>query len=262
MRKSISGIWKLPKKSASYSSISRAAEIINALSGGSLRLTDIAKKLNTSYSTTHRLLKALDVTGFVAQDPITRRYLLGHFIVSLTAGVIDTYQILVICAKDEMNYLRDKTGETVALMIRLGTERMILKELASKQEIRFALGNGHIAPIHIGADGIVLLSLLAENELETLLKSMKHANMTTNTVIDKGALRKEVAKAAKQGYETSVSSVVPGAACLAVPIKGYQLPVALSIYGPENRFPHAMKCLEDAKECADRISGKLKEMTR
>ena len=168
---------------------------------------------------------------------------------------------LIICASDDIKHLRDLSGETVSLVIRVGGERMVLEELPSNQPIRFTLGMGAVAPIYVGSSGMVLLSELAKSDLEVLLKSVKLVPLTPNTITDKEALIKKVEETRKQGYATSFGTQVPAAAGLAVPIKGYLMPVAMCIYGPENRFANIMNCLKDLKESAGRISSKLREGT-
>jgi hypothetical protein len=103
--------------------IFRAAEILNMLSLGRNRITDICQELGLSKGTVHRLLKTLEQCGFVFLDPITHQYYLGHLIIKLSSNPDITHQNLIVCAYDEMKMLRDKSGETTALFIPIGNRR-------------------------------------------------------------------------------------------------------------------------------------------
>lgn len=241
-------------------SIFRASDILNGIRDGAGTLTDISNKVNLNKTTTYRLLKTLEALGFVAQDPVTRRYHLGHMIVHLASSPTILHQRLRVYAFDEMKYLRDLSGETVAIQIKVGVQRMILEELPSKQHIRFTLGNGFVIPLYTGAGGKVLLSELPESEIEWILNGTKLVSMTTNKIIDKETLINAIRKVKQRGYAISFGETIVGNAGIAVPIRNYACPVALGIFGPEVRFrKNMMNCLKDLRESADRISKKLLE---
>jgi DNA-binding IclR family transcriptional regulator len=64
-------------------SITKGADILRNLSEGIDRISDLSKNLQLSKSTAHRLLKTLEISELVMQDPITRRYYLGPLILKL-----------------------------------------------------------------------------------------------------------------------------------------------------------------------------------
>jgi len=242
-------------------SVVRATEILKCLGNGVERLTDISSKLNLNKATTYRLLKTLEVSGFVFQDPVTQRFYLGHMIVQLASNPTISHQRLIICAFDDMQYLRDLTGESVGLQIKVGAQRMFLEVLPSNQNIRFTLEKGYVAPLHIGAGGKVLLSELPENERQMILDSTKLVILRTNKIIDKEALRREVNQIKKKGYAITFGETIPGSGGISIPIKNYVCPVVLGIFGPEDRIKkNLMNFLKMVKESAERISGKLLEM--
>ena len=224
------------KKSNSINSIIRASEVLKSLSKGLNRISDIAEELNLSKSTTHRLLNTLEKVNLVFQDPIRHRYYLGHQILSLSSNPLIAHQGLVTCAFEDVQYLQGLTEETVVIHIRTGLQRVCLEELPSSHNIKYTAGRGNIAPIYTGAAGKILLSELANDELDMLFKNIKLVKVATNTITNKIDLKKEIEKVRWQGYATSFGERVNGSACLSVPIKNYITPVALSILGPDNRF--------------------------
>src|SRR4030042_946536 len=134
-------------------SVYRAAEILSMLSAGKNRITDIGKELNLSKSTTHRLLKTLENFGFVFQDPFSHQYFLWHVIIELASNPLTTHQNLIVCAYEEMKRLREISGETVTIHIRIGTQRICLEEMQANQNIRYEGGRGSVSPIYAGSAG-------------------------------------------------------------------------------------------------------------
>jgi len=241
-------------------SVVRASDILKSLGNGAEMLTDISKTVNLNKTTTHRLLKTLEASGFVVQDPVTQRYYLGHMIVRIASSPTISHQRLIVYAFDEMKYLRDLSGETVILQIKVGAQRMILEELPSNQPIRFTLRKGSVTPIYIGSGGKVLFSQLPESERQMIMNGIKLVSMTTNKIIDKEALANELNRIKKEGYAIAFSESMVGSASMSVPIKNYVCPAALGVCGPEVRFREKMmNSLKELRESADRISRKLSE---
>lgn len=241
-------------------SVVRATEILKCLGDGLERLTDISKKLNLSKTTTYRLLKTLEVSGFAIQDPVTQRFYVGHLVVQLASNPYISHHWLLICASDDIQRLRDLSGESVGLQVKIGTQRMFLEVLLSNQSIRLTFDKGFVAPLHIGAGGKVLLSELPENERQMILDHTK-VTMRTNEIIDKEALIREVNQIKTKGYAITFSETIPGSGGISVPIKNYICPVALGVFGPEERIKKNMTdLLKMVKESADRISRKLSEL--
>jgi len=242
-------------------SITKGADILRSLSDGIDRISDLSSKLNLSKSTTHRLLKTLQKSEFVMQDPFTRRYYLGPLILKLASRPIIAHQNLIVCAFEEMKYLRDFSRETVVLHIRIGLERICLEELQSPENIKYTAGKGSVAPIYTGSAGKILLSELKNNELQLLVENLQLNPIGPHTITDKKILLKELEKVRKQGYSTSFGERIPGSASISVPIKNYICPVALSVLGPDNRFSlnMMMDVLKEMKKSSSRISKKLIE---
>ena len=247
------------KSPPTVKSVSRAMDVLESIRNGTNTLTDISRRANLGKTTTYRLLKTLQASGFVTQDPVTQHYYLGHMIFRLASDITTLHQRLILCAYDEMEHLRELTGETVSLQIKVGGQRVLLEELPSKQHIKLTLGHGFATPLHIGSGGKALLSQLPENEIQMILNCTRLVGMTTNKIIDKDELLNEIRKIKEEGYSITFGESLVGNAGLAVPIKNYEYPAALSIFGPDYRFNRdiMMKFLKELKNSADRISKKL-----
>ncbi len=247
--------------SKNIQSVLKAADILKSLSEGIARVTDLSKRLRLNKSTAYRLLRSLETAGLASQDPINRRYYLTPLTIEIGMRPILNHQKLIICASPEMRHLRDLTGETVGLFIRLGLERICIEEMQSLQEIKFTMGRGFVTAIYAGASGKLLLSELDRDELRLLLKNISLISIGPNTTTDKNLLIEELKQIKKQGYAKSIAERIPGSASISVPVANYICPAALSVLGPDYRLSAdvMMGFLNEIRDCSSRISKKLKE---
>jgi IclR family KDG regulon transcriptional repressor len=240
-------------------SIIRATDILTCLSEGIAKLTDISQKLELSKGTTHRFLKTLEIAGFATQDPLTRQYCLGHRILKLALNPMVSHRNLILCSLEDLEHLRDISGETAILHIPNGNKRIVLEEVESHHPIRFFGGKGDSAPIYAGASGKVLLSEFNERDRTIFLKNIPLIPLTPQTITDMALLLEELVEIRKLGYAKSSGEVMNGTAAISVPIKNYACPVALSLVGPEGRFLNKrISFLDDLKKSAKNISNKVK----
>lgn len=246
----------IDKKPALVRSVARAADILKTLGDGVYTLREICARLDLSKATVHRLLRALEASGLVVHDILTRQYLLGPLVVKLASNPLIAHESLRMCSLDEMSHLRDVTGETVALQIRVGMLRLFLEEVPSLQSIRHVVGKGHVAPIYSGSAGRILLSELPKGELDKILKHITTI-LPSKTQVDTRLLVKEIETARTQGYSVALGEHVPGGAGISVPIKNYVCPVALSVFGPGSRFKNPLIILNELKASGERISRNL-----
>jgi DNA-binding IclR family transcriptional regulator len=240
-------------------SILRASEILRCIADGTCRITRIASQTNLSNSTVHRLIKTLQAEGFVEQDPLTLKYTLGPMLITLTMNPLITHASLVSCAVPEMERLRQISGETVGLVIRLGLQRLQLEELPSERVLKYSVGKGFVEPVYLAASSKVLLAQLSFEDREKILEVIEKKGLLEKKGIRKVDLLKEVCQAKKNRYAVSFEEIVPGASSIAVPVNGYVVPVAICIFGPIERFD--MKCMQkvlpDLKEASRNITKNI-----
>jgi len=223
-------------KQKNVNTIVKAADILKTITKGINQSSSIAGNLGLSRSTTHRLLKTLQVAEFVVQDPITLRYSLGPFVHYLADYSNRYHHNLILCALPEMEKLRNITGETIVIVIRVGIRRMYLEELPSFHPLKYAAGKGYSPPVYAGATGKVLLSQMPSPELVRLIGTIRLKKIGPNTITDRAILLKEIENIRRKGYAVSYSELVEGAASAAVPISNYSQPIAMCVLGPENRM--------------------------
>ena len=242
-------------------SILRAADILKCITEGMNQSSIMADSLGLSRSTTHRLLKTLQTAGFVFQDPLNLHYNVGPLIHHLADFSARSHQILSFCAVGEMEKLRRATDETVALVIRVGLNRMQLEEFPSLHPLKYTAGNGYTAPIYAGSTGKLLLTQMPHQEMLQILDNLSLVKVGPNTITERHDIMKELEKVRRQGYAISYAEIVPGSASIAVPIRKYSQPVAMCVIGPQDRMSNRIdEILKKAKRAASAIDRRLKDM--
>lgn len=240
--------------------LDRAVKVIICLSEGLNGVIEIANRLSLSKATVHRILQTLEKSEMVIREPVTRKYYLGPTFFSISSSLWVAHQGLVAVAFDEMWQLREITGESVALQIRSGLQRILLEELESRQSYRYSLGRDYSAPLYTGSGGVVMLAQMSKSELDSLLSSLQIIKTGPGAVKGKKELIGEVNKAQEKGYALSTETAQVGTAGISVPVNNYFYPVALSVFGPKNRLENMILHIEEIKERGVRISNRVSQI--
>jgi len=165
---------------------------------GELGVSEIARRLGLDKSSVHRFLVALKRKGFVVDNPRTRRYGLGFR--ALELGRALTLQMsLEQQALPFLRELRDALGETIALSRRVGGRRVHIMQVESAQAIRRTIPIGVPLPLHVGANGKVLLAFLPQEEREAMFRLSVSEGPPLSSA-DVAALRAEFVETARRGY--------------------------------------------------------------
>jgi IclR family transcriptional regulator, KDG regulon repressor len=243
--------------------IHRAAKVITCISNGINSLSDIADSCQLSKSTVHRLLKALEKSRFIIYNTFNRQYLIGDLITDIAARPETYHDYLKICTGKAMEELAAVTEETVMMCVMVGLRQVRVLSIPSKHDLRVVEGTRKVAYIFAGAGSQVLLAQLKDDELKASLKYFKMEKLPNNTPLDTKTLLARIYKIREQGYAVSVGERIPGAICVAAPVRNYVLPVSLIIVGPECRMKDKMEGFIDLLiTVADRISCNLIDIFR
>lgn len=239
-------------------SIVIASEVLKCLCDGTYRIADIVRKRGYNKSTVHKVLKSLEIVGFVTQDKLTRQYFPGPQFQRLTLSPVKIHQALIFQASENMEKLRDVTNETVSLWISQGASRINIHMFESNHIVGHIPKLGDVAPIYSGAAGKVLLSETDDKDLQTLLNKIILNPVISTISASKDSLLKELDKIRNQGYAWSTGETFKGISAIAVRIKYSACPVALLVAGPEVRMKEMETFLIDKIiECSASISSKL-----
>jgi len=226
-----------PRRPLTSEVAERALDVLICFIGadGELGVSEIARRLNIDKSSVHRFLVALKRKGFVVDNPRTRRYGLGYRALELSRAL--TLQMnLEQQAFPYLRELRDAIGETAGLSVRVGNKRVHVAQIESTHEIRRTIHIGLPLPLHLGANGKVLLAFLPPEQRESLL-ALSLADGPTLTPEAFDALHRELDTTARDGYSITEGERVPGSRSMAAPVWTWQQDViAILVSGPEGRF--------------------------
>lgn len=182
-----------------------------------VRVTYLAKKLEMTQATTHRLLQSLVLEGLVEQDAQNKLYRLSLelFCLAAQAGAVSDLRTL---ARPALLRLNARLGDTVLLLVRSGFDAVCLDRLEGEYPIRTFTGDvgGRVA-LGVGQAGMAILAHLPEAEREEVLRynlpRIRHYN-----IYDEVYLRTEIDRARAQGYYGKSSGLLEGMAGLAIPV--------------------------------------------
>ncbi|MGW1992433.1 IclR family transcriptional regulator [Embleya sp. NPDC001921] len=202
-----------PRAPSGAQAVQRALGILHCFraTGTDLSASDIARRMDLSVSTAHRLARTLVGAGFLDQDDRTSRYRLGPVVAEL--GLLAYHQRGLHHAAPELEQLSRRTSATSDLAIRSGRHALVLVG----SSVQPGTGLGLRRPLHSTALGKVLLAWAdpADGGLEPLLPL---APQTERTIVDPVALRAQLQAARAIGYALNDGESVPGVRTLAVPI--------------------------------------------
>jgi len=228
--------------------VDRVCDLLDTLraAAGPLTLTEVAEAIGLPKSSTLRYLASLEARRYVLRSGDT--YQLG----SAFQPVHDEYLERVReAALPHLLRLRDHFGETVNLGALAGDEVVHVEVVESTQSVRLAASRGDRAPLHSTAIGKVLAGTLDPSRLDSLLKRPLQ-RVTGNTVVDPTALRAELARVVEQGYGFDDCENQPDGRCVAIPLPGLAVPMALSVSAPSSRLSSgrmASRAAEMVEQC-------------
>ncbi|GAA4839265.1 IclR family transcriptional regulator [Saccharopolyspora rosea] len=217
-------------------SADRALVILELLSRGRHRLSDIAETLRLPLSSAHGLLGTLVHRGFAEFDPASRTYGLGLKAWTVGQGYAG-HRDLVGLASPLMDGLAQDTGETVQLSRLDGTENVSIAIAESPQSMKLVSAVGMRLPAHAVALGKALLAGLPPDELRRRYRGAELQRCTANTVRDPEELFTEVELTKQRGYAVDDEEYIIGCRCVAMPIRDHsgEVVAALSVAAPTPR---------------------------
>ncbi|MFH1330746.1 MAG: IclR family transcriptional regulator [Actinomycetota bacterium] len=197
----------------------------------------IAEAVGLDKATVARLVHTLVATGYVARDPVARRYRLTAKILRVAHGVSARLDLLSL-VRPHLRRLRDELNETVHLGVMEDLRVVYLDKLESANSIQLVSAVGQTMPLHSTSLGKAMLAAMPDVELEETLARMDFAPRTDRTIRDVAEFRQEIRRTRQRGYATDDRENEPLGACVAAAIVGAdgRLVGAISVAGPHFRI--------------------------
>ena len=219
-------------------SVDKALQILNLLATvGSLRVNEVARKLEMTPSTASRLLATLAQRSYVQRDPNTKEYKIGYGAAQLGFAFLRRLELREV-ARPYLKRLATETGETALLSVVNGLNVMCIDKIESSYTIRNHASWGDMVPLYCGSAGKVLLAFMASERLEGLLEYFDFRAFQANTITSRERLLKELEEILFRGYATSIEEFSQGGAGVAAPVLDHQgqILAALHVGGVASRL--------------------------
>ena len=240
----------------SSQSLERGLAILSAFKPATpeLGITDLARELGLSRSTSHRYVSTLARLGYLEQSHQTRKYRLGPRVLDLGFSAINSMELRQISAP-HLQKLADETGHTVNMAILEGTEILYIERCRTSQpgqrEIDLNLHVGSRLPAYCTSMGKVLLAYLEPSRQAALLDRIELLDRGPNTITTKAALVAELEHVRERGAAVNNEELAYGLRSIAVPVRGQSGEVVAAINLAVHRSSASIEGL------VDRLSARL-----
>ena len=187
-----------------------------------LGISELARELALTRSTTHRYVATLASLGFLDQDTSTRKYRLGPRVLDLGFSVLGSLELREIAAP-YLRRLTDTTGHTSNLAIRDDTDVILIDRVRGRpgryHHLEFTLHTGSRIPAYCSATGKVLLAYLPHPDLEQLLERIDLIQRGPRTVTGKKALLAELDQVRRTGIAINDEELESALRSIAAPVR-------------------------------------------
>ena len=205
-------------------SLERGLAILSAFtpSRPALGISELARELALTRSTTHRYVATLASLGYLGQDHSTRKYRLGPRVLDLGFSVLGSLELREIAAP-HLRRLTDATGHTSNLGIRDDTDVILIDRVLGRpgryHHLEFSLHVGSRLPAYCSATGKALLAFLARPDLERLLDRIDLVQRGPRTLTDKSALLAELEQVRRTGIAVNDEELDSALRAIAAPVR-------------------------------------------
>jgi IclR family acetate operon transcriptional repressor len=220
------------KPNDSVRAVGRALDILLAFTATDYELTaaQLLKRVDLSRPTLYRLLYTLEQSGFLISAGDPQKFRLGSSVAHLAHVWTSSLDISSI-AQPMLRRIWDSSGETVALFVPQGVDRLCVAEIASLQPLSFKRGIGYKERLALGASGRAILAFADYDaeQIKTLLQGIK---------ISLGDYAKELEATRLRGYAISREELIAGAVAVAAPFFNGNGKAAgsIGVFGPSVRM--------------------------
>jgi IclR family acetate operon transcriptional repressor len=244
-------------------SVARAMRLINIVASGpqeGMSLSDLARALGTSKSTTLALARTLTAAGMLRDSRPGPRYSLGTALIRL--GDITRSQLPLgeIC-RPVLSKLADLTKMTSRVAICDGGFPVFIERVDGPGSIRFHTPLGQREVPHASAAGKAMLATMTRDEVVALCGGTTLQRRTAHTITDVDSLLDNLARARADGFAVDDEEDAEGIFCVGAVFFGYDgsCAGAISVTGIKGDLPawRVNELGRTVRRYADQISEAL-----
>lgn len=244
-------------------SLTRVFALLDAIARASdgLTLSELSVALDAPKSSLLVLLRPLVAMDYL--DRVAARYTLGSSAFRIASEILSARSFPRL-VRGYMQELAARTRETVFLAALDADARTVtyVECIESPQAVRYVVPAGTTRALYASAAGRVLLAFQDDAWREHYLRSERLDRLTSRTVTDRDALRRELQVIRSEGIAVALGEAVEGAAGIAAPLAAADGTVryALLVGAPVERFQRELPSLRQAMlDVIARASGATRE---
>jgi DNA-binding IclR family transcriptional regulator len=203
-----------PEEAAEDTSFARGLRLLLTVADrGEIRADELGTLLEMPVSTVYRYLRTLGDFGFV--DRHGGLFRLGPKLLIGTGANVSSER-LIRHADPILRMLVDETGETAAVVRRIGLSSICLHQIESDAALRVTIEPGAILPLTAGAPGRVLLAFAPSEVLEEVLAQGVAPHARGDPTAEE--LRDRLGDVVMTGMATTEDELFEGSVALAAPV--------------------------------------------
>jgi IclR family acetate operon transcriptional repressor len=182
-----------------------------------LIIRQIARDLDTTPSTVHRILGTFQQHGLIARGS-NGEYVPGLELYRICGSIAEDLTLTQI-AQPHLRALAEQCNETTLFgMYDSARGQMIfVSRVESLHPLRYVVEMHRWMPLHSGATGLAILAFLPEEERRRIYAAGLAAQ-TPETIVTVDALEAELERIRNRGYAHSLGQRTPGAAGFGAPV--------------------------------------------
>lgn len=217
----------------------RALDLVDVLAAHRepISLQQLAGALDRPPASVHRLLRSLELRGFVENQG--GKYRLTLKFASIGSRVLEGLD-LVRGARENCEALRDSVNETVHMSVRADTYVVYVAKYESERSIRIISQLGIRVPMYCTAMGKVFLAYLADERRADILNRIELKPRTEHTIHDRAVLAEQLDVISRRGWAFDNEEFDYGIVCVAAPVfdNSNKIAAAISVTAPPARLAH------------------------
>jgi DNA-binding IclR family transcriptional regulator len=242
-------------------SVAQALRILKLIRDeGPLGVADVARRVDVSASTAHRLLATLREHEFVEQTRVGGKYAVGQAMAPPQSLVERTLTV----GAPHLVRLRDLSAETVHLAVLQGVDTHFVVAYESPHIMRVTSRVGRSLPAAVTAAGKLLLACLPQDEVRRRYEQAEAAAMP----VELDGLLAELELTHERGFGRNLAESELGVAAIAVPVHGPDGVAfcSVTLTGPDSQYnpahtvelsPRERELLEMLRRTARDIEAEL-----
>ncbi len=205
--------------------------ILRAISGGhrAMMLKEIAAAADMPASKAHRYIVSLVRSGLVEQDPLTSRYDLGPFALSLGLVAVDRLDRIKL-GLSAISDLRDEVNQTTALAVWSDNGPVIIRSMRPYRPITVNVVTGTALQVLTSSSGRAFAAWLPAATTAALMSRERAAKGLPAELQSTASVEAMLADVRRDGVSiVNDYHLVPGVAAAAAPVFNFQHEITLSM---------------------------------